>query len=650
MDGKVITSNDTVDATLYRSEEERYPIAAITWIQDDTHEIGLTFTADTMPQLEVGTRVWVQTNQSSNFKWCDIAIITEIHTEEYEMRAKPEAYTPEGYTAVVGLPVNISPLPEWLQIPEWATPLKQQLTMSILPEAIRRGIDAVFIRANNIERFYVGPIWTCVDKGENAQIAIDWLPHTPADRRLLIPPNPSDLDWDTLQIEGHTHILLDSWELRWGGKNGAFPGKVLFNEEVDLSGLFDSPNTMHFDTRLVSPRGKTDYAFMVYSQMPDRTEVYIHQNSAEWDQEIEQTRKQALQYLHNTLGQRRQRPADLATLLPIDRPIRLWTQTHFTSLLLDVHGSTAQDWTYHAGLEGYYLQTAHGRALVEGTKTLEALQAILDTLGAEALQCELAALCHIEEQERRKHGKLPKFDDITPITVGASQLLKSMGREPDGNTFSRRQQLKARKYLKAAARIEYMDITPTEKGKRKLQVGPVVSVVGTSTDIALPFDDLPPADEIISLKILPGETAWEMIRSGVSWCHPQLLKYHPEREKYEIAIGFYLLQIQANRRNKLGQDYISISSIDAGSGVNRFDTRDRRRLPRIEKALHKLAADGVIGGIEGKAVIESDPAVNETKLKVADALRSKRLRLLVSKDLPALQQQLPKPKKNSLSK
>lgn len=355
---------------------------------------------------------------------------------------------------------------------------------------------------------------------------------------------------------------------------------------------------------------------------------------------------------------RRQRPADLANLLPISHPIRLWTQSHLTGIMLDVHASKdPSEWTYHDGINGFYLETRHGRAIIHNVQNANALKMILDKLGPEALQYEIAALCQIEEKERRKHGELPSFENVTPTKLGVSDLLRSMGKRPDGNTFSREQQMKPRNYIQTASMINYFDIKPTYKGSVKMNVGPMLVVLNTGVEKKLPFEGIPSGDEVISITVMPGEMAWKMIKDGLSWCHPKLLEYHPNRNKYEIAIGFYLLQLQVNRRKKDAQEYVSLGTIERESGACKWDSdNEYRRMQRIEKALHRLVSDKVIGGVDGKAVIETDSkekgsAAKGARLKVADELRSQRLKLLPGEAIPALQKrEMPKPKKNNTSK
>jgi hypothetical protein len=336
------------------------------------------------------------------------------------------------------------------------------------------------------------------------------------------------------------------------------------------------------------------------------------------------------------LGKSR-RPVDLFKGQPIERPIKMWVESHFTGTVLAAHTQPVEQWHYVQSISGFSLETKHGKAIIRNVGTVDALRNILDKLGPEALQYELAALCQIEEKERKKHGNLPEYNELTPTKISASDLLRAMGRKPDGGTFWRETQMRPWRSLVAASAIKYLDIVPTHKGKAKLRIGSVLNILNEELEATLPFDDIEPKeDEVISLIVMPGQAAWDMIRSGLAWCHPKLLKYHPIRHKYEIAIGFYLLQLQAVRRNKEGQDYVSLGTVERESGVEKFDGLDRRRLPRVEKALQKLAADGIIGGEDGRAIIEIDPQIKAGKLSMADSIRAKRLRLAVSEDLPAL--------------
>lgn len=296
---------------------------------------------------------------------------------------------------------------------------------------------------------------------------------------------------------------------------------------------------------------------------------------------------------------RKKRPVDAAKLLPIDKNILLWTQTNLTGMVLDVTTSDMNSWTHIPKMNGYVLETNYGKALLENVGPLDNLRKILDMLGPEGLQYTLATLAHIEDHIRRKYGTPPESrNELTPIKIVVSDLLRTMGRQPSGNTFHRDQQLKPRRFLKAQSMVEYVDIKPTQKNKTVVQIGPLINMLGTEFETCLPFEDITDAGEVVSITVLPGEAVYEHMRKGIRWCHPQLVKYHPSRQKYEIAIGFYLGQLSVNRRNKPEQEYVALGSIERGSGVDCFDKNISRRLIRIEETLNRLAEDGIIPGVQ----------------------------------------------------
>ena len=335
---------------------------------------------------------------------------------------------------------------------------------------------------------------------------------------------------------------------------------------------------------------------------------------------------------------RRTRPEDAANILPLEKSIRLWTQTHLTGLVLDVTTSTPDAWKHIPKMNGYALETAHGKALIENIGTWENLRKILDMLGPEGLQYTLASLAHIEDVTRRKFGGLPDaITGVTPVRIACTDLLRSMGRKPDGNTYSREQQLRPRRFLKAQSMVEYLDIEPTKNGRTKMRIGPLINILNTEVEATLPFEDIPDDGEVVSVLVMPGEAVYQLMRKGIRWCHPQLLKYD-SKLKYEIAIGFYLGQLATNRRNKLDQEYVAIGSIERGSGVESYDKANvRRRLSRIIDALNRLAQDGVIPGqldSAGKITAIFQTPQSSQKLDAVESKRAMKVKVVHPDALP----------------
>lgn len=304
---------------------------------------------------------------------------------------------------------------------------------------------------------------------------------------------------------------------------------------------------------------------------------------------------------------RRIRPIGAAKLQPLDKNLQLWTNTNLTKMVLDVTTSPAESWKPFEKRNGFTLETDSGMAILENVGTFDNLKKILDMLGPEGLQYTLATLGHIEDLIKRTYGKPPESrDDLKPIRIVVNDLLRSMDKKPDGNTFSRTQQLRPRHFLKAQNLVEYADIKSTTSGKARIPIGPLINYLDAELETRLPFDDIPNDGEVLSITVLPGRAVYEHIRKGVRWCHPQLLKYESGL-KYEITIGLYMQQLALTRRNKQDQEYVAIGSIERGSGVVSFGkSSPRRRVDRIIKALNRLAQDGVIPG-------ETDPTTKEVK-------------------------------------
>lgn len=550
--------------------------------------------------------------------------------------------------SITAQPLDPGPVPEWLVIPDWAEgkAAATWLRMWIIPEALRRGYKAVWLRASAEQRYYLPPVFLTPDPQLPRLPVLDSRGPTSEGAVKLI-----DIDWNALPEANPGHFLLDAVEARWGTQNA-----VLFNEEVDASEE-PSGDLLELLERVSAqyPGGRVLGHRVILADgtelenAPDDLKEALEKNRGR-DYGFMRWRLAAgQQYIHNTLAEevaegfielpqppRRLRPTDAAKLLPLDKNLQLWTQTHLTSMVLDVTTSKAEDWLHIPKMNGYALDTQHGTALLENIGTMDNLRRILDMLGPEGLQYTLATLAHIGDVTQRKYGSLPEsITGINPIKIVVTDLLRTMGRKPDGNTFSREQQLRPRHFLKAQSMVDYADIQPTKSGRSKLGIGPLIHVLNTELETTLPFDDMPDPGEVVSIIVMPGEAVFQLMRKGIRWCHPQLLRYHPLKRKYEIAIGFYVQQLAVNRRNKPGQEYVAIGSIDRGSGVESQDRNVSRRLMRIEEALNRLAEDGVIPGAPTPGGSHKAIFLDETT--IADPIeraRARKVKVVDSEALP----------------
>jgi hypothetical protein len=214
-----------------------------------------------------------------------------------------------------------------------------------------------------------------------------------------------------------------------------------------------------------------------------------------------------------------------------------------------------------------------------------------------------------------------------------------MDKASTGNTYSRAQQTKPREFLIAQSLVHYVDIKPTSAGNARLNVGPVINILDTEIETPLPFDDIPKTGEVVSIAVLPGKAAYDLIRKGISWCHPKLCQYHPHNQKYAIQIGFYLQQLALIRRNKEGQKWVSFGQIERGSGVNKYDEKNvSRRLHHIEEALDQLAKDSIIPAQkdpktgQSRAIIEAGP--RKLKPNTLEGMRDRKVRIATDEALP----------------
>lgn len=337
---------------------------------------------------------------------------------------------------------------------------------------------------------------------------------------------------------------------------------------------------------------------------------------------------------------RRTCPSDAVKLQPFNENLPLWNQHNLSKLVLGVATSNPNTWTHVPKKNGFLLKKEDsGIAILENIGAFDNLKKILKLLGPEGLQYTLAILAHIEETIRRTYSNPPEsITGINPMRIVVSDLLRTMGKKPDGNTFKREKQFRTRNFLKAQSMVEYFDIKPTKTGKPTMRIGPLITINSTEIESNLPFEDIPESGEVVSIIVTPGPVVYELMRKGIRWCHPRLLEYHPNNQKYEIAMGFYIRQLAANKRGKQDQDYVTIRAIERGSGVGSFDSNPRRRMAKIVRALNRLAEDGLIPG-EYNAKIDKYQAVltqskNNSRLDSVESTRETMARVVAKESLP----------------
>lgn len=341
-----------------------------------------------------------------------------------------------------------------------------------------------------------------------------------------------------------------------------------------------------------------------------------------------------------TTTNRRLRPPDAIKLQPLLDNLSLTTQSHLINTVKDTltAGPSAWERKKTGRFDGYTLRTKNGTALLEGITDFPSLKKFVELLGVECLQTTLATAEILKTHIRRTYPTLPQtVTDIKPILVTVSDLLRAMGKRPRGNSYSTDQQLRARRHLKAQSWIDYADVKPTKAGKAKLGYGPFVNVVKTEIEPQLPYDDLPDPREVVSIIVLPGDAILQSLKINTPWLHPKLLQYDPKKRTPEILIGLYVCTLQLNRRNKQGQEYVAIGSIEREIGLP--DKNPRRLMTRIHNALDRLAADGLIPGETDTSTgnvtaIYEAPKAQARKLDSLEAARAKRVKILHNAELP----------------
>ena len=217
------------------------------------------------------------------------------------------------------------------------------------------------------------------------------------------------------------------------------------------------------------------------------------------------------------------------------------------------------------------------------------------------------------------HGKLPEFAEIGPLTVKVTDILRAIGRKPQGKNggYSRCEQDRACRILCTLSRFSIRQLVGAG-GEEK--TGPFFAV----------FDGLNESGSARRLKIQPGIGVWNLFREGVNQLPPTLLSLHPNNDRYATAAGFYLRSLQIVRRNARDQGFVTLGTIERESGIRTFDKNEHRRLEHLIAALHKLAVAKIIvgelspnGGIQA-VLVPGAPrrrtsalrAIRDTKLKV----------------------------------
>lgn len=324
---------------------------------------------------------------------------------------------------------------------------------------------------------------------------------------------------------------------------------------------------------------------------------------------------------------------------PSNTKYHMPSHNNLSNLMLDTAVSIPKMWERADDISGYYLTTENGTVQLRNVPNDDMLTAIINKFGPTGLRVSLALLALMGDTIRRKYKTMPAYTELTPMTYLITDLLRAIKKTPKGNSFSRNQQMELRDYIMAQSKIDYASITPTTKGHAKLSLGPIINILSTDVELSLPYDDLYIENQLISVMLLPGKHIYEQhMTGGVPWFHQKLLTYN-ERQDYEMLIGYYINQMQKNRRNKLGQDWISIGSIEQGSRIYTLrQSNELHRLKRAIQALDRLASDGLIPGEADtspgkiKALYKLDTVGK--KMSAAGSIRATQVRICYPETLP----------------
>jgi len=322
----------------------------------------------------------------------------------------------------------------------------------------------------------------------------------------------------------------------------------------------------------------------------------------------------------------------------IDKPTRLgpveplcWMpgQCHWNALLLSLYLSTPSQWQFSEEKGVFYLRTPHGVVTANDTPTLDDLSRLLAQTGLQGLQILCAAIDVFAEVMIERHGSLPDAAQVTPITIRVSDLLRAIGRRAQGRRggYSTSEISRVRSIMAAAARFDFVEVLGTGS-KPRTPAGTLIYVLNNAS-VLDDCADVKASRQPQLLTYVLGAGLWEFVRSGARWLPRELLSMHPVNDKYAIAAGFYTCSLLFVRRNKKDQRHVTLGIIERNARLESFDANERRRLRKLQSALHKLVRRGIIGGIRGDdgrlyAVIEAGSVSSRQRLR---EIRKTRLRL-----------------------
>lgn len=283
------------------------------------------------------------------------------------------------------------------------------------------------------------------------------------------------------------------------------------------------------------------------------------------------------------------KPAEMMRL-PMSMPIK----NTFTSLF-------NPDFKITAGGDAIFMQTGDTQIRIDcddaiGFGPSQALQEVTKH-GAAAVQTLLGLLnLWLSRRKGAPHNAY--------LEARASDGLRFMGRKDTGRggysnedlmTFGRRVYLLSRISVPQAKHLQY-----DGNGKPKtvtLSVGPLLVV--EELDVQLSFED-DGRRCTLRFNYHPGKYLHEWVCGE----HPQfadvsakLLRYHPERQKYHILLGFCLLHFdKVNRKNggRGGKRRLSLEALLRQACEPVPERNAARFLDSIDRAMQDLAADGII--------------------------------------------------------
>lgn len=519
----------------------------------------------------------------------------------------------------------------------------------VLPEAQRRGFDYVWLRTPDTNtQNYSLRYRTREDIPEEPTLLVtlktpepNWEQQPDIGRDVFV----SEIDWDAFKKDYPNHLLLDAVEvrlgiadtppiffnqeadqdvLRWGERldayqsymaeahpeGGAFGDKAYTlkadGTKVPLSPLPKEAQELWTAAEAARVAARRPYAVIVWDLARER--LYTQASPAALEaaargEELTPEMMQASQAALPAISQpepkeKARRPKDALAIRQITGPIRWPTDTHLTSLALEVALSEPKPevWPYKPELYGYAYQSEHGMAVIENVNE-EAMQRIVTLFGPQGLQVTFGVLQHIEEAVMRKHGTLVPWEELAPgYRIVCTDVLRSLNVPAEGNGYRMDKQAGVRHILKAVAAVQFMDIQPTSSKRKKYTVGPLLNVLHSELETSLPFDEdeVPPKHELLSVLVQPGKAAWELRRKGIPWCHHSLLTYNAKRQGPEIVLTAYAGQLAVNSRNSEQHDgFRRLDTLLKHSGI-KDSKKPSRAADRLERALESMAARGAI--------------------------------------------------------